>query len=296
MFDVVTRVADASRLAPLDLSSLRACFCSGEPVRAATLARLLDLLQPFRLKREAVLPCYSLGEAGRHVTGGIGGREPVVSTARISGMVHPLVSCGKPHIDCRLLIVNPASRCVVASGVLGEVWLQCASVGLGYWNEPELTRAVFGASLADGEGGFLRTGDLAMLLDGELHVFGKLGERVRVGGADHAPHELELQVERSHAGLRPSCAAVFTVESAGRPRLVVACELKREMLRCREKWPHVESAIRSALRRVHKIAVDEVVLLEPGALPKTSSGKVRRSRCREDYLDGSMARAKAIPP
>ena len=97
--------------------------------RAATLARLVDLLQPFRLKREAVLPCYSLGEAGRHVTGGISGREPKVSTAKFGGMVHPLVSCGKPHIDCRLLIVNPASRRVVASGDPGEVWLQCASVG-----------------------------------------------------------------------------------------------------------------------------------------------------------------------
>jgi acyl-CoA synthetase (AMP-forming)/AMP-acid ligase II len=296
MFDVVTRVVDASRLAPLDLSSLRVCFCSGEPVRAATLARLFDLLHPFLLRREAILPCYSLGETGRHVTGSISGKAPALSTTSLVGLVHPLVSCGKPHIDCRLLIVNPASRCVVASGVPGEIWLQCASVGLGYWNEPNLTKAVFGASLADGDGAYLRTGDLAMLLDGELHIFGRLGERIRIGGTDHAPHELELQVERSHAGLRPACAAVFTVEYEGRSRLVVVCELKRELLRCREKWPHITSAIRSSLRRVHRLAVDEVVLLEPGALPKTSSGKVRRTRCRDDYLAGSMARADAIPP
>jgi acyl-CoA synthetase (AMP-forming)/AMP-acid ligase II len=294
MFDMVTRAVNGSQPALFDLSSLRACFCTGEPVRAGTLARLLDLLQPFGLRPEAILPCYGLSETGGHVTGGITGRAPMQSIAAQTGLVHPLVSCGKPHVDCRLLIVNPASRCVVANGEFGEIWLQCASVGLGYWNETLASKAVFEARLANGDGAYLRTGDLGMLCDGELHVLGRMAETVRVGGASHAPHELELQAERSHAGLRPACAAVFTVDCPGRARLVVVCELKREMLRCREKWPHVESAIRSAIRRVHDLAVDEVVLLEPGALPKTSSGKVRRSQCRDDYLGGSLMRAKAI--
>jgi acyl-CoA synthetase (AMP-forming)/AMP-acid ligase II len=295
MFDIVTRAVDGSDVAPLDLSSLRACFCTGEPVRAGTISRLLELLQPFRLGPEALLPCYSLSETGRHVTGGITGRGPTELTTGVARLAHPLVSCGTPHIDCRLLIVNPAGRCVVASGEIGEIWLQCASAGLGYWNEPLLTKAVFGARLQDGDGAYLRTGDLGMLRDGELYVFGRLAERVRIDGADHAPYELELQVERSHIGLRPSCAAVFTVERANRVRLVVVCEMKRDMLRCREKWPHIESAIRSAIRRVHNLAVDDVVLLEPGALPKTSSGKVRRSQCHDDYLAGSLKPAKAIP-
>ncbi|MDB5759720.1 MAG: AMP-binding enzyme family protein [Burkholderia sp.] len=300
MFDVLIREVEAGQLAPLDLSCLRACFCSGEPVRAGTMDRLRDLLKPSRLRPEAILPCYSLAEAGRHVTGGVGNIASRGSSAPEqlapgrAGLVHPLVSCGKPHIDCRLLIVNPAHRRVVASGDLGEIWLQCASVALGYWNEPALTTAIFGARLQDGDGVFLRTGDLAMLRDGELYVLGRLDERIRIGGADHAPYELELQVERSHIGLRPSCAAVFSVELAGRLRLVVVCELKREMLRCREKWPHIESAIRSAIRRVHGLAVDDMVLLAPGALPKTSSGKVRRNQCRDDYLAGSLMLANAV--
>lgn len=295
MFDMVMRTVDAKQLGLLDLSTLRACFCSGEPVRAGTMARLLELLQPFRLKAEAILPCYGLGETGRHVTGRVTGKAPVQLTASIAGQAHPIVSCGKPHVDCRVIIVNPASRSKVAGGEAGEIWLQCASSGLGYWNEPELTAAVFGARLQDGAGLYLRTGDLGMMRDGELYVLGRLGEHMRIGGTDHAPHEVELQVERSHGGLRPSCAAAFTIERAGRQQLVVACELKREMLQCREKWPHIESAIRSAIRRVHSIPVDEVVLLEPGALPKTSSGKVMRGQCRDDYLAGRLVRAKGIP-
>lgn len=295
MFDMVTRAFEEAQLELLDLSTLRACFCSGEPVRAGTIDRLLDLLQPFRLRQEAILPCYSLGETGRHVTGGITGKAPARLAAGTCGLAHPLISCGKPHVDCRLLIVNPASRRAVAGGDAGEIWLQCASSGLGYWNDPALTKAVFDARLEDGDCAYLRTGDLAMLRDGELYVLGRLAERVHLGGLDHAPHELELQVERSHGGLRPSCAVAFTTECTGKPQLVVACELKREMLRCREKWPHVESAIRSAIRRVHGLSVDQVVLLEPGALPKTSSGKVRRGQCRDDYLAGRLARARAIP-
>lgn len=293
MFDMVVRSVDGSQLAALDLSSLRACFCTGEPVRAGTITRLLDLLQPFRLRPEAVVPCYSLSETGRHVTGAITGKASTRLTTSLAGLAHPLVSCGKPHVDCRLLIVNPATRCMVASGVVGEIWLQCASVGLGYWNEPALTDAIFGARLADGDGVYLRTGDAAMLRDGELYVLGRLAERIRIGGADHAPHELELQAERSHSGLRPSGAVAFTVDGRDRTRVVVACELTREMLRCRDKWPHVKSAIRSAIRRVHNLAIDEVILLEPGALPKTSSGKLRRSQCCDDYLAGSLAAAKS---
>ena len=298
MFDLLIREVEAGGIVPPDLSGLRAFFCSGEPVRAGTMDRLRYLLQASRLRPEAILPCYSLAEAGRHVTGGVGNIGNCGWPAQLSpgraGLVHPLVSCGKPHIDCRLLVVNPARRCVVANGDLGEIWLQCASIALGYWNEPALTAAVFGARLQDGDGGFLRTGDLAMLRDGELYVLGRMDDRIRIGGADHAPYELELQVELSHIGLRPSSAAVFSVEFAGRMRLVVVCELKREMLRCREKWPHIESAIRSAIRRVHGLAVDDTVLLAPGALPKTSSGKVRRKQCRDDYLAGRLILANAV--
>ena len=295
MFDMVTRDLDSSRLEPVDLTSVRVCFCTGEPIRAGTIARLLEMLQPFGLDPKAVLPSYSLGEAGRHVTGSVTGRSPVQLSTGLPGLVHPLVSCGKPHIDCRLLIVNPETRRMVANGEVGEIWLHCDSVALGYWNEPTLSEAVFGARLHDGDDAYLRTGDLALMRDGELYVLGRACDMVVLGGVSHAPHELELQAERSHAGLRPSGTAAFTV-GAKRTRLVIAAELKREMLRCQDKWPHVESAIRSAIRRVHGLTVDDVVLIEPGTLPKTSSGKVRRGQCREDFLAGRLALARAVAP
>ena len=301
MFDMVTRAVE-ERLVEgrppesIDLSSLRACFCTGEAIRAGTIARFLELLHPFGLNPEAVLPCYGLGEVGRHVTGAITGRAPVQLASGLPGVVQPLVSCGRPHIDCQLLIVNPETRSAVASGDVGEIWLRCDSVGLGYWNAPRLSAAVFGARLHGGNDVYLRTGDLAMMRDGELYVLGRLHDTVRVGGTDHAPHELALQAERSHAGLRPAGTAAFSIGSGKRAKLVLVCELRREMLRCQEKWPHIESAIRSAIRRVHSLTVDEVVLLEPGALPKTSTGKVRHGQCRDDHLAGRLKPARAVSP
>lgn len=293
MFDIVTRTVEPAQLEALDLSCLRACFCTGEPVRAGTMARLLELLGPCGLRPETMLPCYSLGEAGRHITGTLGARPFTLDLPGIFGAVHPVVSCGAPHEDCRLLIVEPESRSVLSEGQIGEIWLQCASTGLGYWNEAMVSEAVFDARLNSGEGPFLRTGDAGYLSRGELYVLGRLADRIRISGSDHAPHDLELQAERSHEGLRPSCAAAFVVDGRDRARLVVACELKKEMLRTREKWPHIQASIRSAIRRVHCISVDEVVLLVPGALPKTSSGKVRRNQCRADYLANRLAIAQA---
>lgn len=296
MFDIVTRTLEPGQLKALDLSSLHACFLTGEPVRLGTMARLTELLSPAGLRPEALLPCYSLSEVGRHLTGAVNGNAPLTDLPRIAGAVHPVVSCGKPHADCRLLIVDPVSRREVADGQVGEIWLRCASDGLGYWNEPLISEAVFAARLENGDGPFTRSGDAAYMHGGELYVLGRLADRIRIAGTEHAPQDLEWQAERSHEGLRPSCAAAFTVDGVERARLVVVCELKREMLRSREKWPYIEVAIRSAIRRVHGIFIDEVVLLAPGGLPKTSSGKIRRNQCRADYLDGALPAAQRFDP
>jgi acyl-CoA synthetase (AMP-forming)/AMP-acid ligase II len=293
MFDILLRKVRPGHLRGVDLSSLRVCFCTGEQVRAATLARLLNLLEPVGLQEQALLPCYSLSEAGRHVTGVLAEKGPGMDQPGIAGISHPVMSCGTPHDDCRILVVDPVSRQQAADGEVGEIWLQCDSAGLAYWNEPLLSEAVFGALLENGDGPFIRTGDIAYMLSGELFVVGRLADRIRLCGAYHAPQDLELLAERSHCGLRPSASAAFTVDGVERPKLVIVCEIRRELIRRRDKWPQIETAIRNAIRRVHMLPVDDIVLLAPGTLPKTSSGKVRRNQCRTDYLNGTLQTADA---
>lgn len=293
MFDILLRKLRPNHLRGVDVSSLQVCFCTGEQVRVATLARLLNLLEPVGLKEQALLPCYSLSEAGRHVTGSVGGKGPGMDQPGIAGISHPVASCGRPHDDCRIVVVDPVSRRQTAEGEVGEIWLQCDSAGLAYWNEPLVSEAVFGAMLEDGDGPFIRTGDIAYQRCGELFVVGRLADRIRLCGAYHAPQDLELLAERSHCGLRPSASAAFTVDGVERPKLVIVCEIRRELMRRSEKWPQIETAIRNAIRRVHLLPVDDVVLLASGSLPKTSSGKVRRHQCRTDYLNGTLPTADA---
>lgn len=293
MFDILLRKVRASHLPGVDLSSLQVCFCTGEQVRSATLARLFHLLEPAGLKEQALLPCYSLSEAGRHVTGALGRKGPIMDQPGIAGISHPVVSCGKPHEDCRILVVDPVSRQQTAEGEVGEIWFQCDSAGLSYWNEPLVSEAVFGAFLENGDGPFIRTGDIAYQLFGELFVIGRLSDRIRLCGAYHAPQDLELLAEHSHCGLRPSASAAFIVDGMERSKLVIVCEIRREFMRRREKWPHIKTAIRNAIKRVHLLPVDDIVLLASGTLPKTSSGKVRRNQCRTDYLNGTLHTADA---
>jgi acyl-CoA synthetase (AMP-forming)/AMP-acid ligase II len=211
----------------------------------------------------------------------------------MAGVTHPLISCGAANPGVELRIVDPVSRQVQADGNRGEIWLRGPSIARGYWNDALLTEAVFCATLTDGRGPFLRSNDVGYMKDGQLYFLGRLTDRIHIHGCDHYPQDLEFQAERSHPGLRPSSAAAFIIDGRQRPRLVIACELKKEMLRRREKWPQIESAIRASIRRVHGLHVDDIVLLMPGTLAKTSSGKVRRHQCRSDYLDGSMQRADA---
>jgi acyl-CoA synthetase (AMP-forming)/AMP-acid ligase II len=293
MFDILVRNLRAEHLDSVDLSHVRALFCCGEPIRSATASRLLDLLAPYGLRHEAFLPAYSMTEAAGPVTGGITGLAPRIDAPGIAGVVHPLISCGAAYPGCELLIVDPVSRQEQAEGDRGEIWLRGQSIARGYWNEALLTEAVFCATLADGRGPFLRTGDAAYMKDGQLYFLGRLTDRIRIHGCDHYPQDLEFQAERSHPGLRPSSAAAFIVDGRQRPRLVIACELKKEVLRRREKWPQIESAVRASIRRVHGLQVDDVVFLMPGTLPKTSSGKVRRHQCRSDYLNNRMVLAIA---
>lgn len=293
MFDILLRKVRPNHLRGVDLSTLTVCACTGEQVRVATLARLLNLLEPVGLTEQALLPCYSLSEAGRHVTGTLGTRGPGMDQPGIAGISHPVMSCGKPHDDCRIVIVDPVSRQQAIEGDVGEIWLQCDSAGSGYWNEPLVSEAVFSAFLENGDGPFTRTGDIAYMRSDELFIVGRLADRIRLSGAYHAPQDLELLAERSHCGLRPSASAAFTVDGVERPKLVIVCEIRRELMRRREKWPQIESAIRNAIKRVHLLPVDDIVLLAPGTLPKTSSGKVRRNQCRTDYLDGTLHTASA---
>src|SRR5947209_16461142 len=196
---------------------------------------------------------------------------------------HTLVSFGPPLPDQELMIVDRATltRCVPEQ--IGEIWLAGGSVAQGYWQRAEETKQTFQAHLADtGEGPFLRTGDLGFLYDGELFIAGRLKDLIIIRGNNHYPQDIELTVEQSHPALRAGCGVAFSVDVDGEERLVVVQEVERQYLRA--DMTEVVGSIRQAIAEQHELQVYAVVLIKPGSMLKTSSGKIQRRACRESFL------------
>lgn len=275
----VERVKDDA-VAELDLSYWEVAFNGSEPVKAETMKRFAEKFGKTGFRTESFYPCYGLAEATVFVSSRRP-TEPVVSRRQV-------LSCGPASASERVLIVDPKTRRRCSEGIDGEIWVAGPHVAQGYWKRPDETRKTFKAYLNDsGDGPFLRTGDLGFLLEGELYVTGRLKELIILHGKNHYPQDIEATVATSHPLLRRDCGAAFSVEVTGKEELVVLQEVKRQTPP--EKSSEIKCAIRQALAEDRAIKPYSVVLLKPNTIPKTSSGKIRRSTCRADFLRNSFA-------
>jgi len=288
MYDLAARSIRPEQLEGVDLASWRVAFCGAEPIRAATIARFAERYAAHGYRPEAFYACYGMAEATLFVAGASVDAAPTV----IEHEHGALVGCGTTSGDTEIAIVDPDTHRCVRDGASGEIWVRGASVAAGYWMRPELTARTFGAML-DGVDGdpWLRTGDVGFVRDGELFVAGRVKDLVILHGKKYAPQDLEEACERAHAALRPACGAAFDVPHDGGAKLVIAFELQRDWLRRGSDWPEVRSAVQSAISAQFGVSASDLVLLVPGTLPRTSSGKVRRSQCRADYLANRLERA-----
>ena len=305
-YDLCARQISEGDLEGIDLSSWRTAFNGAEPVRSGTLDRFVRRFAPRGFKRSAFLPCYGLAEATLFVSGGPPAGGPVerpLSPAALEGhravapaegeQAFPAVASGEVDPAADLRIVDPeTSRPVLEDGV-GEIWVRGPSVAAGYFGQAEATARDFEAKLADGEGGFLRTGDLGFLHGGQLFVTGRLKDLLIVRGRNLYPQDIEAAVEGSHELFRPGCSAAFLVEGDGEPRLVVVAELQGGKGLDLEA---LDAAARQAVARAHDVALAQLVPVRRSSLPKTSSGKVQRRRCRDLYLEEGLRVLRPRPP
>jgi amino acid adenylation domain-containing protein len=307
----ILRTHDAQRTA-LDLSSWRLAFLGAERVRAETLDRFASAFACAGFRAAALSPCYGLAEATvgvslhapgaarprvRELDAGGLGRDRVESP-RPGGARVRLVGCGRPLGGSEVLVVDPTKRVRVAPNQIGELWVRAGSVASGYWGRPELSRASFHARLEEGGSpgaGYLRTGDLGFMDDGEVFVTGRLKDLIIVNGVNHYPEDIEATVQARLENARPATVAAFSVEVADQERLVVVCEAQRSQAIDASR---IADSIRDAIAVTYELPVHRVVLVPPGAVPKTSSGKVQRSLARRLYLDDAleiMARSEPEP-
>ncbi|NMF64063.1 non-ribosomal peptide synthetase [Brasilonema octagenarum UFV-E1] len=301
-YDLCVSKITPEQRATLDLSSWEVAFNGAEPVRAETIERFARTFADSGFRQKAFYPCYGMAETTLIVSGGTKEAPPVFQSVEKAaleqsrvipatledGATQKLVSSGQPLQDLRVVIAHPETLTRCAPGEVGEIWVSGNSVTQGYWRRTEETEPTFRAYLKDsGEGSFLRTGDLGFLYSGELFVTGRLKDLIIIRGRNHYPQDIELTLEQSHSALQPTCSAAFAIDVTGEERLAVVVEVKRSHLR-HLNVEEVVKAIRQAVAEQHELQVYGVLLLKPGSIPKTSSGKIQRHACRADYLNGSL--------
>lgn len=296
-YELCTRKTSPAERAGLDLSAWRLAFCGAEPIDASTLQEFAEAFAPSGFRSNAFYPCYGLAEATLMVTGGAGpGLPRVVHANRALLATHelvdagkdsggqPLVSCGRPLGDQDVVIVDPQTRQPRPAGSVGEIWVHGRSIAAGYWNHPEEMSTTFGGRLPDGNGPYLRTGDLGSFLDGELFVTGRLKDVIIIRGRNLYPQDIERTVQQAHEAV--DFGAAFSAGEPGHEELVVVHQVGREHRKA--DMAPVIRAIRAAVVEEYEVDPQAIVLLKPTALPLTSSGKVQRGRCREMFESGEL--------
>ena len=286
------RAPKTSRINP-DLSCLRVLGCGAEPINPKTMESFIAAFAPLGLKPNAVLPCYGMAEATlaiafdhlhkpmqklvidrhayetRSIARPIGPDEEVTDPK----MKFELVSCGRTFPGHEIRILDNIGK-PLPEGQVGEIVFRGPSVTPGYFQNPEASRQLL-------QGGWLHTGDLGFILNGDLYVSGRQKDLVIINGRNYPPQAIEWIVEEI-AGIRKGSVVAFSVNGDSTEKLVIIAETT--MTNSEELALVIGNQVRSALG----LAVHKVVLVGRGSIPKTSSGKLQRRQTKALFEGGQL--------
>lgn len=294
-YEVVMARTSDEEVAGLDLSRAAVLINGAERVRGSTVRRFNDRFAKFGLPDSAMRTTWGMAEATVYVASSPGGRPPAevrfdtdkltaghAEICELGGS--ELVSHGPPRA-CEFRIVDPETRIEKSSGEVGEVWVRGPQVAAGYWRNPELTEQVFNGQLATGTpaGPWLRSGDLAVIFDDELYIIGRMKDLLIVDGRNHYPDDIEATVAKITGGR----VVAIAIPDGDIEQLVVVAELKT---RDEDQLRDLKTLVTAAVSKAHGVRVADLVLANPGSIPVTTSGKVRRSASSERYRLGQFNR------
>jgi acyl-CoA synthetase (AMP-forming)/AMP-acid ligase II/alkylation response protein AidB-like acyl-CoA dehydrogenase/acyl carrier protein len=293
----VRRIAPEA-CAGLDLRGWQSAGNAAEPINATVLERFFQTFEPYGFKWQTFCPAYGLAENTLLVSTSAQTDLPVI--ARLDGAaleqnrlvaataesqsIRTVVGCGRLVCETQVAIVDPDTLVQCPPDRVGEIWVSDPSVAQGYWQRPDATAETFQAYTADTHTGpFLRTGDLGFMKDGELFISSRVKDLIIIRGTNHYPQDLEWTVQTSHPALRVEHGAAFSIEVAGEERLVILQEVERKQQDL--DVDRVFATIREVIAEQHELDVYSVLLLKPGSILKTSSGKIQRQACRAAVLE-----------
>jgi fatty acid CoA ligase FadD21 len=308
-FDLAARKTTDGDLAGLDLGGVLGIINGAERVDPATLERFADRFAHFNFRDHMLRPSYGMAEATVFVAAGTWSESSPaahfdvgeLSVGRVqrcaAGTGTALVKYKVPQSPTvRIVDVDTNREC--PPGLVGEIWVHGDNVAAGYWSRPPEEQQCFGATLADASPGtpddpWLRTGDLGLISEGELFIVGRIKDLLIIRGRNHYPEDIEATVQ----GITGGRVAAISVPVNSTEKLVTVIEVKKRGNSTVETmhWlSGVKSDITSAISNAHGLNVGDLVLVPPGSIPTTTSGKIRRAACVEQYRQEQFFRLDAL--
>jgi acyl-CoA synthetase (AMP-forming)/AMP-acid ligase II len=287
----------------IDLSNWKVALNGAEPVRAETITRFIETFASHGFRQSAAFPAYGMAEATLLISGGRRGAGHVTRTVSQAALqahrvtsptddadAQTLVGCGRALEGERIAIVDPDRFGRLPAGQVGEIWVSGPNVARRYFRNEAATISGLRARIeGDEEASWLRTGDLGFLdEDGELFVTGRIKELIIIRGINHYPQDIEQTTQRLHPSLRQNGGAAFSVpDENGEEQLAIVQEIERTE-RNRIDAEELKGLIREGVTDQHELFARHIELIRPGALPKTTSGKIQRGVARKLWLEGRL--------
>ena len=302
-FELAAARTSDDDMAGLDLGNVLYIMSGAERVNPATIRHFTQRFAPFNLPKSVIRPAYGLAEATVFVASNAPGGPPdfvhfepeklSAGQAKRCGTGTPLVSYGRPRSPV-VRIVDPETATEKPAGTVGEIWVHGDNVSSGYWRSSVETEQTFAATLNNPSPGtpedrWLRTGDLGFFSEGELFIVGRIKDLLIVRGRNHYPDDIEATIQEISRGR----AAAIAVMDEPTEKLVVIVEFKKRGQseeEVTENLRNIQEEVTSAISNSHGLSVQDVVLVAPGSIPITTSGKVRRATCVQLYQNGGFQR------
>ncbi len=297
-FEQVASRTTSRDMAGLQLRGVQGILNGGERIAPVTLKRFRDRFARYELSDTVIRPSYGLAEATAYVATrrpagppqiiGFDAEKLAVGYARRcrnEGGIE-LVSYGVPRSP-KVRIVDPETRMECPAATPGEIWVNGANVAMGYWAKPQATEQTFGAKLVAPSAGtpagpWLRTGDLGFFSEGELFVLGRLKDLLVLGGRNYYPDDIEATIQEVTRG---RAVAIAVPDRCGDKLIaIIELERRRDLDVDAAHWLRaLQNDVATPIFGAHGASVADVVVVSPGSIPVTTSGKVRRSACVERY-------------
>lgn len=307
-FDLAARKTTDADLAGLDLGGVLGIISGAERVEPATVQRFVDRFAHFNFRDHMMRPSYGLAEATVFVATGTWSESTAAARFDLgelsAGRVRQCADrTGTALVRYRvpqspsLRIVDTDAHRECPPDVVGEIWVHGDNVAEGYWGKPAEKQRCFGATLVEPapgtpDGPWLKTGDLGFISEGELFIVGRIKDLLIIRGRNHYPEDIEKTVQEITHGR----VAAISLPLNGTEQLVTVIELKQhgDSENAAMHWlACVKSAVTSAISNAHGLTVGDLVLVSPGSIPITTSGKIRRAACIEQYRQDRFTRLDA---